>query len=56
MKITKGQFDSKREFVEAYIAHMEARLKTTASAWMKSEVRKGIALAKAELAKMEVAQ
>lgn len=45
-----------KEQLESYTAHMEARLKTTASAWMKSEVRKGIALAKAELAKMEVAQ
>jgi hypothetical protein len=31
---------------------MEARLKETGSAWMKSEVRKGITLAKAELAKI----
>lgn len=45
-----------KEQLESYIAHMEVRLKTTASAWMKSEVRKGIELAKAELSKMEVAQ
>lgn len=41
-----------REQLETYITHMEARLKESASAWMKSEVRKGIELAKAELAKL----
>jgi hypothetical protein len=41
-----------KEQLEAYIAKAEARLKETASAWMKSEVRKGITLAKAELAKI----
>jgi len=43
-----------RAQLEEYIQQMEARLKESASAWMKSEVRKGIALAKAELSKLEV--
>jgi hypothetical protein len=42
-----------REQLEGYIAKMETRLVNAASAWMKSEVRKGIELAKAELAKLE---
>lgn len=42
-----------KEQLEAYILQMEERLKDSASAWMKSEVRKGIALAQAELAKLE---
>lgn len=42
-----------KEQLETYLKQAEARLKETASAWMKSEVRKGIALAKAELAKLE---
>lgn len=41
-----------KEQLELYIQQMEQRLQTTASAWMKSEVRKGIDLAKAELAKL----
>jgi hypothetical protein len=41
-----------KEQLESYIAHMETRLKESASSWMKAEVRKGIALAKAELAKI----
>lgn len=39
--------------LEQYLKSMETRLANTGSAWMKAEVRKGIALAKAELAKLE---
>lgn len=45
-----------KEQLIQYIAQCEERLKSTASAWMKSEIRKGIALAKAELEKILVAQ
>lgn len=45
-----------KEQLEAYIIQTEQRLKESASAWMKAECRKGIALAKAELAKLEAAQ
>jgi len=41
-----------RENLEAYVRQQEARLKETASPWMKAEVRKGIELAKKELAAM----
>ncbi len=41
-----------QEQLEAYIRQSEARLKETGSTWMKAEVRKGIELAKAELAKL----
>lgn len=42
-----------REQLESYITQSEQRLKDSASAWMKAEVRKAIALAKSELAKLE---
>lgn len=41
-----------KEQLETYIAQMETRLAGTASAWMKAEVKKAIALAKSELAKV----
>lgn len=42
-----------KEQLEAYLKYSEDRLTETASAWMKTEVRKGIELAKAELAKLQ---
>lgn len=42
-----------KEQLTAYIAQSEQRLKNTASSWMKSEIRKAITMAKAELAKLE---
>lgn len=42
-----------KEQLSEYLVYMEKRLKESASGWMKSECRKAIALAKAELAKLE---
>ncbi len=42
-----------KEQLEAYILQMKQRLRDSSSAWMKAEVRKGITLAQAELAKLE---
>lgn len=42
-----------REQLECYIIRMHERLADSASSWMKAEVRKGIELAKSELAKLE---
>jgi hypothetical protein len=43
-----------KENLEVYIRHSEARLLVTASPWMKAEIRKGIELAKAELAQFPI--
>ncbi len=45
-----------KEQLEAYISQKESQLKTTTSAWMKAEIRKGIAMAKAELQKIQVSK
>jgi len=42
-----------RQELEAYMADLKDRLRTTASPWMKAEVRKGIAECEKELAKLK---
>jgi len=55
-RATDAESPHTRENLEAYIRRCEARLKETASPWMKAEVRKGIELAKKELAAMGTAR
>ena len=43
-----------KEQLEQYIIHCEQRIKESASLWMKAEVRRGIELAKAEIAKLNL--
>jgi hypothetical protein len=55
-RATDAESPHTRENLEAYVRQCEARLKETTSPWMKAEVRKGIELAKRELAAMGTAK